>query len=71
MNNKSGIKAPLINEIIKHGSVLLTAHILKKSYSGEKLFENQALYEILFFLIGVVVYHELVINIIPPINENI
>ena len=69
MNNKNGIKAPLINDLVKHGSILLTAHILTKSYAGEKLFENKALYEILFFLIGVIVYFELVVNVIPPIHE--
>ena len=63
--NKNSNKAPLINDIVKNATVLIIAHILSKSYTGSKLFDNQSLYEILFMLLGFVVYYELVVNIIP------
>ena len=65
-NNKNLNKGPLINDLVKTGTMLTIAHILSKSYSGDKLFDNRSLYEILFTLLGLVVYYELVINIIPP-----
>jgi hypothetical protein len=59
--NKTNKKA-LTDDIIKNATVLLTIHILTKQQYAQQLFDKDSLYQIAFFLAGLVVYHVIVSN---------
>ena len=67
LSSKNTNKNALINDLVKNATVLLTLHILVKSRSGEKLFDEKSVYDILFFLLGLVMYHVVVVNFVQPL----
>ncbi len=58
----------LFNDLVKNLSVLVVQHVLLKQRSGQKMFDEDSLYAILFFLLGLVVYWSIVVNVVPVQN---
>ena len=53
----------LYKDIIKHTTILLTLYYLKAKRENKEPFDNATLYSVFFFIIGLVVYYEIVLNI--------
>ena len=60
---------PLINDIVKHSCVLVTIHVLTKTKQGKALFDEDSVYDILYFLIGLVFYWTVIEKIVKPLPE--
>ncbi len=58
----------LYNDLVKNASVLLVQHILLKYRSNQRMFDDDSLYAILFFLVGLVAYWSVVVNVLPQQN---
>ena len=57
-------KNTLFIEIFKYITILIVAQYLKEIGSGTKPFDNFALYGILCYVIGIIIYYKIVKNII-------
>ena len=61
-------KKELINDLIKITTILLIVHILLAIQNNKTMFNEESIYLILYFLIGVSFYHIVIVNLIPPIE---
>ena len=59
---------PLINDLVKNATILVVIHILSKTRSGKQLFDENSVYEILYFLLGLVFYHIVLTKFVPPLT---
>ena len=67
-STKKSYKNPLINDLVKNAGVLIVMHMLMNSRGGKSLLTEESLYTILSFLIGLIFYWTIIVNIIKPLN---
>jgi hypothetical protein len=65
--SKNTNRNALINDLVKNTTILLVIHILTKTRAGAKLFDEESVYGIIFFLVSLVMYHIVVVNFVPPL----
>lgn len=67
LSSKNTNKNALINDLVKNATVLIAIHVLKSTRQGKKLFDEESVYDVLFFLLALVFYHVVMVNFVPPL----
>ena len=65
--SKSSNLNPLINDLVKNATILVVIHVLTKTRAGKSLFDEEGVYDILYFLLGLVFYHLVLTKFVPPL----
>ncbi len=60
-------KKSLINDVVKNTCIMLVVHVLTQTRAGKKLFDEDSLYTILFWALGFVFYHIVLVQVLPPL----
>lgn len=60
-------KKSLINDVVKNTCLMLVVHVLTQTRAGKKLFDEDSLYAILFWALGFVFYHIVLVQVLPPL----
>jgi len=67
LHSKSTYLNPLINDLVKNATILVIIHVLTKTKAGKALFDEDSVYSILYFLLGLVFYHIVLTKFVPPL----
>ncbi len=57
----------LVNDVVKNTCLMLVVHVLTQTRAGKKLFDEDSLYPILFWALGFVFYHIVLVQVVPPL----
>ncbi len=68
LGGKNTDRKALINDLVKNATIMVAVHVLTNTRAGKKLFDEESLYGILFTLLGFVLYHVVVVNIVEPLK---
>ena len=67
LNMKESTRKNLINDLVKNAAIMLAVHVLTKTRSGQKLFDEESVYGILLTLLAFVFFHVVIVNVVPPL----
>ncbi len=67
LSTKTSQRNALLNDLTKTATWMVIAHLLTKTRSGGKFFDEESVYAIIFTLLGLVFYHIVFQHVVPPL----
>lgn len=68
LSTKNTNRNALINDLVKNSCIMVVVHVLTNTRSGAKLFEEEAVTNMLITLLAFVFYHVVFVNFVPPLS---
>ena len=67
LSTKTAQRNALINDLTKNAAIMIVAHLLNKTRSGSKYFDEESVYGIIFTLLAFVFYHVVFQHVVPAL----